>query len=64
MRVLVIEDDQKLGSFVQTGLEQEGDAVDVLNDGADAGAQARDDRLRRGRPRSDAAGPLRVAGPP
>jgi DNA-binding response OmpR family regulator len=41
MRVLVIEDDRKVGSFIQTGLEQEGYAVDLLNDGADAGDQAR-----------------------
>jgi DNA-binding response OmpR family regulator len=41
MRVLVVEDDRKVASFIQTGLEQEGYAVDVLNDGADAGEQAR-----------------------
>ena len=41
MRVLVIEDDRKVASFIQTGLEQEGYAVDVLNDGAAAGDQAR-----------------------
>ena len=40
MRVLVIEDDRKVASFIQTGLRQEGYAVDVLNDGADAGDQA------------------------
>ena len=41
MRVLVIEDDRKVASFIQTGLEQEGYAVDVLNDGAAAGEQVR-----------------------
>ena len=41
MRVLVIEDDRKVASFIQTGLEQEGYSVDVLNDGASAGDQAR-----------------------
>jgi DNA-binding response OmpR family regulator len=41
MRVLVIEDDRKVASFIQTGLEQEGYAVDALNDGAEAGEQAR-----------------------
>jgi DNA-binding response OmpR family regulator len=41
MRVLVIEDDRKVGTFIQTGLEQEGYAVDLLTDGADAGDQAR-----------------------
>jgi DNA-binding response OmpR family regulator len=40
MRVLVIEDDRKVASFVQTGLEQEGYAVDVLHDGNNAGEQA------------------------
>ena len=40
MRVLVVEDDRKVASFIQSGLTQEGHAVDVLNDGADAGAQA------------------------
>ncbi len=41
MRVLVIEDDRKVASFIQTGLEQEGYAVDALNDGSEAGDQAR-----------------------
>ena len=41
MRVLVVEDDRKVASFIQTGLEQEGHAVDVLNDGAGAADQAR-----------------------
>ena len=40
MRVLVIEDDRMVASFIQTGLEQEGYAVDALNDGAEAGDQA------------------------
>jgi DNA-binding response OmpR family regulator len=40
MRVLVIEDDRKVASFIQTGLEQEGYGVDLLNDGAAAGDQA------------------------
>jgi DNA-binding response OmpR family regulator len=40
MRILVIEDDRKVASFIKTGLEQEGYAVDVLHDGADAGGQA------------------------
>jgi DNA-binding response OmpR family regulator len=41
MRVLVVEDDKKVASFIQTGLEQEGHAVDVLHDGAGAADQAR-----------------------
>jgi two-component system, OmpR family, copper resistance phosphate regulon response regulator CusR len=40
MRFLVIEDDLKVARFIQTGLEQEGNGVDVLHDGMDAGAQA------------------------
>ena len=40
MRVLVIEDDRKVARFIQTGLEQEGYGVDLLNDGAAAGDQA------------------------
>jgi DNA-binding response OmpR family regulator len=40
VRVLVVEDDRKVASFIQAGLAQEGHAVDVLNDGVDAGAQA------------------------
>ena len=40
MRVLVIEDDRKVAAFIQTGLEQEGDAVDVLHAGTDAADQA------------------------
>jgi len=39
-RVLVVEDDTKVASFIQKGLEQEGLAVDVLNGGEDAAAQA------------------------
>jgi DNA-binding response OmpR family regulator len=41
MRVLVVEDDRKVASFIQRGLEEEGCAVDVLHDGDDAGAHAR-----------------------
>ncbi|MBY0495801.1 MAG: response regulator transcription factor [Cyanobacteria bacterium] len=40
MRVLVVEDETKVASFIQSALEQEGYAVDVLPDGDDAGAQA------------------------
>ena len=40
MRVLVVEDDQRVASFIQKGLEEEGLAVDVLDDGDDAGVQA------------------------
>jgi DNA-binding response OmpR family regulator len=40
MRVLLVEDDRKVASFIQKGLEEEGYAVDVLNDGDEAGDQA------------------------
>jgi DNA-binding response OmpR family regulator len=41
MRILVVEDDQKVASFIQSGLEQEGYAVDLLREGTFAGEQAR-----------------------
>jgi DNA-binding response OmpR family regulator len=40
MRVLVVEDDRTVASFIQKGLEEEGFAVDVLHDGDEAGMQA------------------------
>jgi DNA-binding response OmpR family regulator len=40
MRILVVEDDRKVASFIQRGLEEEGYAVDVLHDGDQAGDQA------------------------
>ena len=40
MRILVIEDDQKVANFIASGLGQEGYAVDVLHEGTHAGAQA------------------------
>ena len=40
MRVLVVEDEKKVASFIQSALEQEGYAVDTLPDGDEAGAQA------------------------
>ena len=40
MRILVVEDDRKVASFIQRGLEEESFAVDVLHDGDDAGVQA------------------------
>jgi DNA-binding response OmpR family regulator len=40
MRILVIEDDRKVASFIQIGLEQESYAVDVLDSGTAAGEQA------------------------
>ena len=40
MRVLVVEDDRRVADFIQSGLQQEGYAVDVLYDGNGAGQQA------------------------
>ena len=39
MRILVLEDDHKVATFIQRGLEEEGYAVDVLYDGLQAGVQ-------------------------
>jgi two-component system copper resistance phosphate regulon response regulator CusR len=41
MRILVVEDDHKVARFIQSGLEQEGYAVDILREGTLAGEQAR-----------------------
>ena len=38
MRVLVVEDDQRVASFIQKGLEEDGLAVDILHDGDDDGS--------------------------
>ncbi len=40
MRILVVEDDIKVASFIQRGLNEDGYAVDVLYDGAEASDQA------------------------
>jgi DNA-binding response OmpR family regulator len=40
MRILVVEDDRKVATFIRRGLEEEGYAVDVLHEGAAAGEQA------------------------
>jgi two-component system copper resistance phosphate regulon response regulator CusR len=39
MRILVVEDDLKVGRFIQRGLAQEGHAVDLLHDGSGAAEQ-------------------------
>jgi DNA-binding response OmpR family regulator len=39
MRALIVEDDRRVAAFIQSGLEEEGWAVDVMHDGAEAGAQ-------------------------
>ena len=36
MRILVVEDEKKVASFIKKGLQQEGYAVDAVNDGHDA----------------------------
>ena len=40
MRILIIEDEQKVAAFIQKGLQQEGYAVDVAYDGEEAAYQA------------------------
>jgi len=40
MRILVVEDDRRVASFIQRGLEEAGNAVDVLYQGDEAGAPA------------------------
>jgi len=40
MRILIAEDDRKVGSFIQKGLQEEGHAADIVHNGADAGSQA------------------------
>src|SRR5438552_4317373 len=36
MRVLIVEDEKKVASFIKKGLQQEGYAADAVHDGADA----------------------------
>lgn len=36
MRILVVEDEKKVASFIKKGLQQEGYAVDAVHDGVDA----------------------------
>ena len=38
MRLLLVEDDQKIGAFVEKGLRQEGHAVDWMRDGREGAA--------------------------
>ena len=40
MRILVIEDDRKVASFLERGLREEGYAVDVAHDGTDGSMKA------------------------
>jgi two-component system, OmpR family, response regulator len=40
MRILLIEDEKKVASFIATGFEQEGHAVDVAYDGHEGSSQA------------------------
>jgi DNA-binding response OmpR family regulator len=41
MRILVVEDDRKVASFLGKGLREEGYTVDVAHDGGDGGMKAR-----------------------
>ena len=36
MRILIVEDEKKVASFIKKGLQQEGYAADTVHDGADA----------------------------
>src|SRR5580700_8193322 len=40
LRVLIVEDDHALGTFLRTGLQQEGHRVELAEDGEDALKQA------------------------
>ena len=40
MRILVVEDDRKVAGFIQSGLQQEGHAIDLLSEGTGAADQA------------------------
>ena len=40
MRILIIEDEKKVASFIAKGLQEEGHAVDVLHDGESGAGQA------------------------
>jgi DNA-binding response OmpR family regulator len=42
MRILVVEDDRKVASFIRKGLEEEGHAVEVASDGTSAIERATD----------------------
>ena len=42
MRILVVEDDRKVASFIRKGLEEEGHTVDVAPDGEAALVRALD----------------------
>lgn len=40
MRILIIEDDKKVASFIERGLREEGYAVDAAHDGIDGSMKA------------------------
>src|SRR5690606_11793446 len=40
MKILVVEDDRKVASFLERGLREEGYAVDVAHDGTDGAMKA------------------------
>jgi two-component system copper resistance phosphate regulon response regulator CusR len=40
MRILIVEDEKKVASFIAKGLQEEGHAVDVLHDGESGAGQA------------------------
>ena len=64
MRVLVVEDEERLADAVARGLTAEGFDVDVVHDGLDGLWRAREAPLRRDRPRHPAARHERLPGLP
>ncbi len=40
MRILVVEDDKKVASFIEQGLREDGYSVDVAHDGVDGSMKA------------------------
>jgi DNA-binding response OmpR family regulator len=40
VRILVVEDDRKVANFIQSGLQQEGYAIDLMNEGTGAAERA------------------------
>ena len=64
VRVLVVEDETKMASLLRRALEREGYAVDVAGNGVGRGLAGHGERLRRRRPRRDAAAARRLRGLP
>ncbi len=61
MRVLVVEDEERMASLLRRALEEEGHAVDVARDGPGA-KRRRPDRGSRGADSAKAAAPRKRSG--